>query len=190
MEEVVFLFFSKRSNLAGLFGTHWCCSSALCPRSVGASCGIRWKVFLFFFRWSILLLVIETKENEEEIQINSSGCRCCAVVWFLVLVFFNAMISDRWGLNWIGEVTYAVVKTLLVDECAPIYLTFKLGCQPDLGRVFSSQGLGIQSKFQGFLPVLLPLSFLQFFQLQIGGEEKATRVLNQLCINSVQLEFK
>jgi len=133
MEEVVFLFFSKRSNLAGLFGTHWCCSSALCPRSVGASCGIRWKVFLFFFRWSILLLVIETKENEEEIQINSSGCRCCAVVWFLVLVFFNAMISDRWGLNWIGEVTYAVVKTLLVDECAPIYLTFKLGCQPDLG---------------------------------------------------------
>merc|ERR550534_2826733 len=39
-----------------------------------------------------------------------------------------------------------IVKTLLVDECAPIYLTFKLGSQPDLGRVFSCQGLRIQSK--------------------------------------------
>jgi len=57
----------------------------------------------------------------------------CFFVFFLFSFWlcFGFVVSE--GLN-----TYAIVKTLLVDECAPIYLTLKLGCQPDLGLLGNS----------------------------------------------------
>lgn len=62
--------------------------------------------------------------------------------------------------------TYTFEELLLVVVRAGIYTSFVFGGNLNLGRVFASQSFGVETLLQGFVPELLFLSFLQFFQLE------------------------